>query len=88
MIPKQTALLNNVPQGAYVVNVIAGSPAEKAGLEIGDIIFKVDSKEITQDNGGLAKVISGKKPGDVINLDINRNGDNIKASVTLSEFAQ
>ena len=88
MIPKQTALLNNVPQGAYVVNVIAGSPAEKAGLEIGDIIFKVDSKEITQDNGGLAKVISSKKPGDVINLDINRNGDNIKASVTLSEFAQ
>lgn len=88
MLSKQTALSNNVPQGAYVASVASGSPAEKEGLVAGDIITKVDGNEITVDNGGLAKIISAKKPGDTINIEVYRNGNTAKTSVTLSEFAQ
>jgi len=88
MLTQQTAILNNVPQGAYVVEVVADSPAEKAGVKTEDIITKIDGNELTDKNGGLAKIISKKKPGDVVSLDIWRNEETIKLQVTLSEFSQ
>ena len=88
MVSQQAALLNSVPQGAYVVDVVAGSPAEKANIQAGDIIYKVDGNQITDTNGGLAKLIAGKKPGDVLNLEIWRDGNTVKAPVTLSEANQ
>ncbi len=88
MLSKQVALLNQVPEGTYVVNVVAGSPAEKANVQVGDVIYKVDGNQVTGSNGGLAKIISGKKPGDVINLEIWRDGNTIKTSVALSEAGQ
>src|SRR3989344_6971312 len=45
IISKDLALLNNVPQGAYVAEVISDSSAEKAGIEKGDIIIKIDGKK-------------------------------------------
>lgn len=88
MLTQQTALLNNVPQGAYVVNVVAGSPAQKAGIEIGDIIFKIDNQSINPDNGGLAKIVSDKKVGDTLSLEIWRNDDQKTVKVELSDAAQ
>lgn len=88
MISKQVALLNQVPQGAYVVTVVAGSPAEKAGVLVGDVIFKVDGQAITDSNGGLAKVISTKKVGDSLKLSIWRDGNETEISVTLTESGQ
>lgn len=88
MLSQQVALLNQVPQGAYVVNIVAGSPAEKAGVEVGDIVFKIDGNSVSADNGGLAKVVSSKKVGDIIKLTIWRNGTQRDISVTLTEAAQ
>jgi S1-C subfamily serine protease len=88
VLTQQAALLNSVPQGMYVVNVIAASPAEKAGIEAGDIIFKIDGKEVGTDANALSKIIAGKKPGDVLSLDIWRNGESKNLKVTLSEFVQ
>lgn len=88
MLTQQTAILNNVPQGAYVVEVVADSPAEKAGVKTEDIITKIDGNELTSKNGGLAKVIAKKKPGDTINLELWRDGETVKLSVTLSEFGE
>ena len=87
MISKQAAILNNVPQGAYVVNVVTGSPAEAAGIQPDDIITKMDGKELN-DSTVLADVIKGKKPGDTIQLEIYRNGQPSTLSVTLSESNQ
>lgn len=87
-INQQVALLNGVPQGAYVVNVVAGSPADKAGIQAGDVIFKIDGQATNDANAGLAKIISSKKIGDMINLEIWRNGSTLKLSVTLSEASQ
>ena len=86
VITKQAAILNSLPQGVYVVNIIPGSPAEKAGIKPEDIIVKIDGNELTDKNGGLAKIISKKKPGDTVNLEIWRDGETLKLQITLSEF--
>lgn len=88
MLTQQVALLNQVPQGAYVVNVVAGSPAEKAGVAVGDVIFKVDGNAMNDASGGLGKVVSSKKPGDTLSLDIWRSGETKNIKVTLTESSQ
>lgn len=85
MVSRESAILNNVPQGAYVVGVVAGSPGEKAGIKQNDIITKMDGEEIKDENGGLSGIVSKKKPGDTVSLEIWRNGQIVKVSVTLSE---
>jgi len=86
MIDRETALLNKVPQGAYVVDVVADSPAKKAGILKGDIITKMDQEEITEDKGGLADVISKKKVGQRVEIEVWRDGVTLNLSATLSEF--
>ncbi len=88
MLSQQAALLNEVPQGAYVQNVVPGSPAEKAGIQDGDIVFKVDGTQITDANGGLSKIIAGKKVGDNLKLAIWRDGEQKDITVTLTEASQ
>jgi len=68
MIPEKSAILNSVPQGAYIANVVSGSPAEKAGIKEGDIITKIDGEELKDVEGGLAKVISKRKQGKGLRL--------------------
>ena len=87
MVSKESAILNNVPQGAYVVNVISQSPAEKAGIQVDDIISKMDGEALTEGNT-LADVIGKKKSGDTVKLDVFRNGQTMTISVTLGDSAQ
>ncbi len=82
MIPKQTAVLNDIPEGAYLQDVVAGSPAEKAGLRDEDIIIKFDGQKLTDDND-LAKSISKKKVGDTVSLTVWRNEKEEEIKVTL-----
>jgi S1-C subfamily serine protease len=88
MITQANAILNNVPQGAYVVQVVTGSPAEKAGINHGDIITKIDGEEINEKGGGLSKIISKKRGGDKVEVEIWRAGEIKKLQVTLSESNQ
>lgn len=87
MLSQDVALLNDVVQGAYVQSVVAGSPAEKAGIQQGDIIVKIDGQKVSDSSGNtdqLTKVISGKKVGDNISLEIWRNGKTVDVSTTLT----
>ncbi|MFZ5366253.1 MAG: S1C family serine protease [Patescibacteria group bacterium] len=86
MISKEVAILNELPQGAYVVEVVSGSPAEKAGIKKGDILTQMDGKRISEEGGGLAKLISGKKVGETVELTIWRNGQESKVKTVLTEF--
>ncbi len=61
------------PQGALVSSVEKGGPADKAGLQTGDVIRKVDGKTITS-SGDLPAIISLASPGDRIALEIWRKG--------------
>lgn len=82
MITRQMAILNEIPEGAYVMDVVEGSPAQKAGVEAEDIITKIDSEKITESND-LAKIISKKKVGEGITLTIWRNEKEVEIKVIL-----
>lgn len=86
LISKDVALMNKVPEGAYVRSVIAGSAAEEAGLLAGDIITEIDGEKVSDANP-LAKIIQKHKVGDKITLIIDRNGDIKTLSATLKEAA-
>ncbi len=85
IISRDLALLNEVPEGAYVQQVVAGSPAEAAGVKDGDIITQVDGQKISGDDSIISKMISSKKVGDKMELVIWRDGKEIKINVTLGE---
>jgi len=82
LIGRDLALMNEVPQGAYIVEVVSGASADQAGVEAGDIITKMDDQQINEDNN-LAKLISTKKIGDRLNITIWRGGEEKELSVTL-----
>lgn len=84
MISREAAILNELPEGAYVQQVVGGSAAEKAGIKEGDIITKFDGKKIsTKDSNSLASVINKKKVGDTITLTIVRENETIGLKATL-----
>lgn len=83
MISQDLALANGVPQGAYVENVVQGSPADNAGLQQGDIITKVDGQRI-MGTTDLSTVISKKKVGDNITITYWRNNTSTDVQVTLT----
>jgi len=85
IISKDLALLNEVPEGAYIVEVIEASPAEKAGLKKGDIIIELDGRKVTEEEGGLAKIISSKKVGDEVELEIWREEKRRQLKIRLEE---
>lgn len=85
-ITRRIAILNEVPEGAYVLEVVPGSPAEKAGVKEEDIITKLDKTAATEKNGGLAKLISQYKVGEKVELTIYREETEIKLTVTLGEM--
>ena len=87
MISKQSAILNDVPEGAYVVSVIADSSAERAGIEENDIITKMGDTQLSEENT-MADVISDKKPGDSISIEVWRDDETTTLSATLSEYTE
>lgn len=84
VLTKRAALMNDLPEGAFVQSVTKGSAAEKAGIQQDDIITKIDGTKIADLDGGIASFISKKKVGDTITLTIYRDGNTIDIKATLS----
>ncbi len=86
MLDKRLAALYEVPEGAYVREVVDNSPAEKAGIKLGDIITKFAGKEIDGDNeNALAKEIGSRKVGDTVEVEIWREENKQTVKATLEE---
>lgn len=68
-----------------IVDVIKGSAAEKAGLQTGDIILKVNDKEIGT-NTELSDLIAGYNAGDKATMTIQRSGEQIEVEVVFGEY--
>jgi serine protease Do len=73
------------PRGALVGDVEPGSPAQKSGLEKGDIVVALDGKPIT-DSNQLRMSISMMAPGTTANLKVWRNGSEHDIAVKLGEL--
>ena len=88
-ITKQSALLNEVPQGAYVSEVISGSPAEKSGIKIGDIITEIGGNKLTDSSDtSLIELINKRKIGDKVEIKLWRDGKEQSVTVTLEKRSQ
>jgi serine protease Do len=70
--------------GVTVSNVVSGSPADEAGLKIGDTITSVDGKEVKSGDDLVADIAS-RKPGSKAKLTFVRNGKKQDATVTIAD---
>ncbi|MCO4095118.1 MAG: Do family serine endopeptidase [Acidovorax sp.] len=73
------------PAGALVRGAESGGPADKAGVEAGDIITKVDGKVIEK-SGDLPRIVGSTKPGSKAVLQVFRRGTYRDVAVTVAEF--
>jgi serine protease Do len=73
------------PQGAFVRSVESGSPAEKAGIEAGDVITKFDGKAIDRSND-LPRIVGNVKPGTKSAVTVWRRNASKEFSVVIGEF--
>jgi serine protease Do len=73
------------PQGALVRGVEQGSPAEKAGLEPGDIILKFEGKNIDK-SSDLPRMVGNTKPGTRSALQVWRRGGMREVQIVVGEF--
>src|SRR5690606_34500873 len=71
--------------GALGQSAEDGGPADKAGVEAGDIITKVDGKAVEK-AGDLPRMIGNTKPGTRITLQVYRRGTAKDLAVTVAEF--
>jgi len=83
-VSQDVAILNEVPEGEYIQEVVAGTAADKAGLKARDIITKIDGVKLTEEVG-LSGIIRSKKIGDKMKLSIWRKGETLEIEVTLGE---
>jgi Do/DeqQ family serine protease len=72
-------------EGALVSSVTPGSPAERAGLERGDVILRLDGREIA-DSNALRNEISRTRPGSTVELTVFRGGRERTLKATLGEL--
>ena len=73
--------------GITVASVVAGSPADQAGLKVGDTITSVDGKKVSKGTELVADIAS-RKPGSKVTLGFLRNGKPQEASVTIADRAK
>jgi putative serine protease PepD len=70
--------------GALVVEVVAGSPADTAGLRVNDVVVAVAGAPITG-QAALIATIRDHRPGDSLALDVRRNGAKLALTAVLAE---
>lgn len=84
-ISKDVAIMNEVPQGAYIQEVMEGSAAEKSGIKDGDIITKIDGQTVDSDTK-ISGIIIGKNIGDTLSLTVWNDGKERQITATLQEL--
>jgi len=86
-VPEALAEALDVPRGAAQVSEVQeGSAADQAGIQEGDIIIKVNGRELREFNQ-LRTMIGNMRPGEEVDLDIVRDGEHVTKTVTLGRRA-
>jgi serine protease Do len=73
------------PQGALVNAVEKGGPADKAGVEVSDIIIKFDGKAVAS-SSDLPRIVGATRPGSKVSLQVWRKGGAKDLTVTVAEI--
>ena len=85
IISKQSALLNEVPQGAFVQSVVPDSPADRAGIKQGDILIEAEGKKLIETSTALAEIINQKKLNETITVKIYRDSKELTLTIKLDK---
>jgi putative serine protease PepD len=70
--------------GAQVASIAAGSPAESAGLQQGDVITEIAGKAVSSSTA-LSSIVDAHKPGDSVQLKVDRNGSTKTVTAKLGQ---
>jgi serine protease Do len=81
------ARVYGVQSGITISSVVAGSPAERAGLKVGDTIVSVDGRSV-KTGDELVSDIANRKPGSKVTLGYYRNAKKDEAVVTVADRAK
>jgi serine protease Do len=81
------ARVYGVNSGVTISNVVAGSPAEQAGLKVGDTISSVDGRPV-KNGDELVADIASRKPGAKVTLGLIRGGKKQETTVTVADRAK
>ncbi len=76
-----------VSHGIIVVEVVSGSPAERAGIKPGDIIFQLAGKDVKSFDG-LRQILFDHRPGDKVELKLVRERKEMAVMLTLEEIPE
>lgn len=76
-----------VQWGVYISRLVSGGPADKAGLQPGDIITHINGVELN-DSHPYMNTLFTYKPGDQVELTVQRDNQSLKVSVILQESNQ
>ncbi len=74
----------SVDSGALINGVLDGQPAAIAGLQPGDVVVEMDGKKVISGTS-LRNYIASRKPGSVVDIKVDRNGDSLELQVELQE---
>jgi putative serine protease PepD len=76
--------IEEADEGVAISTVIEDSPAQDAGLEEGDVILEVDGVAIDSPQD-LTSLVTGKEPGDTVELQVTRDGDERTVKIELGK---
>ena len=76
----------NLPNasGVIIASVATNGPAAQAGVQVGDILTKINDTEIIDVNS-MVNVVAQLKPGEAVKLGIQRNGQGLELKTTAGE---
>jgi len=81
----QRSRLGLPPQGVLILNLYVGSPAQRAGVQPGDVLMEIDGTPVRSAQEAIARVAAHRKPGETIKLRIVRGGRSIDLQTQVIE---
>jgi S1-C subfamily serine protease len=84
-LPPRVRTRTGAEQGVEVVEVVSGSPADRAGLRVGDVIFELDGQSV-QSASDLQRMMVADLIGTAVRASVWRSGDELELPITPDEL--
>jgi serine protease DegS len=82
---RQRQRLGLPANGVLILNLYVGSPAQRAGVQPGDVLTEIDGVAVKSAQEAIARVAAHRKPGETIKLRVLRKGRQIELSTQVIE---
>jgi Do/DeqQ family serine protease len=82
---RQRQQLGLPPNGVLILNLYVGSPAQRAGVQPGDVLTEIDGTPVKSAQEAIARVAAHRKPGETLKLRILRNGRSMELATQVIE---